>query len=196
MKYRVIGWTDYENEAIPEGEYSIAKEYAIVEDIRKYDYVFTGMHHENHPYCAPVLNTGEKILLSQRGFGDTMSIARGDGSYVDYAYDWEMDPEDKGFTFPEGDRCIDVVDKREKVCDLWEEYEMEVSREQFDDAGKNFILVILPDPVYNFLDAGDHLTLICEKDRQRYLVIGHGVDFEKINGIHKVVHKIGLEIAE
>ncbi|MBQ7761468.1 MAG: hypothetical protein IJ400_05365 [Clostridia bacterium] len=196
MKYRVIGWTNYENEAIPEGEYSLAKEYAIVEDIRKHNYVFTGMHHENHPYCAPVLNTGERILLSQRGFGDTMSLARRDGTYVDYAYDWEMDPEDKGFVFPEGDRCIDVVDKKENVCDLWEKYEIKVTREQFEEAEKTGKIVIFPNPVYDFLDIGDHLTLLCDEDRQECLVVKHYVDFEEVNEEYKVVYKLRLEIIE
>lgn len=192
MKYRVIGWTSYENQQIPEGEYSLAKDNAIIKDLREHGYVFTGMHHESHPYCAPVLNTGEKILLSQRGFGDTMSKARQDGTYVDYAYDWDMDFDDKGCVFPEKERCIDFA--CEKESELSESYEANVTREQLELAKKTGGIIIYPDPVYDFLDAGDYLTLCCGEERQAFLVTEHCVDIERET--KKLLYKLKLEIVE
>lgn len=88
-KYKVIGWTDYADERYPEiGECNQEKwdsvELAIINSIRENGYMFCGDQHQYHTYAnyrkrdsgiAPVLNSGERVCFSQRGWGALMAKA-------------------------------------------------------------------------------------------------------------------------
>ena len=47
MKYKVIGWTNYENYDILDSKNTIgfAESNAIIAEIRKHKYLFSGWHH-------------------------------------------------------------------------------------------------------------------------------------------------------
>jgi hypothetical protein len=63
VKYKVIGWTYYENEEFEPVYCSEAGMEAIIDDIREHGYEFSGCNHQGHDSGAPVLNDGKKILL-------------------------------------------------------------------------------------------------------------------------------------
>ena len=88
MKYKVIGWTYYENYDIPfsNGGIGFAERNAVIDEIRKHKYMFTGWHHqESWNNCVPILNDGKKRGFSQRGWGGVMAEAYGEMGDFDYA---------------------------------------------------------------------------------------------------------------
>ena len=88
MKYKVIGWTYYEDDTVLsyDGDDSFAQRNAIIDEIRKHKYRFSGWHHqESWENCVPILNDGRKRLFSQRGWGGIMAEAYGQLGDYDYA---------------------------------------------------------------------------------------------------------------
>ena len=88
MKYRVIGWTYYEDSEILDSGNTIgfAERNAIIDEIRKHQYFFSGWHHlESWDGVVPVLNDGRKRCFSQRGWGGVMAEAYGYMGDYDYA---------------------------------------------------------------------------------------------------------------
>lgn len=88
MKYKVIGWTYYENTEImtKTGTISFAERNAIIDEIRKHKYLFSGWHHqESWEGVVPILNDGKKRCFSQRGWGGLMAEAYGYTEDYDYA---------------------------------------------------------------------------------------------------------------
>ena len=77
MKYKVIGWTYYDNEEIlsQRGTIGFAERNAIIDEIRKHKYLFTGYDHQEGYNTVPILNDGRARLFSQRGFGGLMAEA-------------------------------------------------------------------------------------------------------------------------
>ena len=76
MKYKVIGWTYYDdNEILYSGNtIGFAERNAIIDEIRKHRYLFSGWHHqESWEGVVPVLNDGKKRCYSQRGWGGVMA---------------------------------------------------------------------------------------------------------------------------
>ena len=84
MKYKVIGWTSFENNDIPEGVPTIATDNAIVDGIKANGYCFTGCEHQNQPTGTPVLNDGKKYTYGERAWGQMMAQAHDDDDYVVY----------------------------------------------------------------------------------------------------------------
>ena len=87
MKYRVVGWTDYESDEVPEthGCIGFAERNAIIDEIRKNGYLFSGWEHQESWDCVPILNDGKKRTFSQRGWGGLMAEAYGHLGSYDYA---------------------------------------------------------------------------------------------------------------
>ena len=87
MKYRVIGWTNYDDESVPDkaGCLGFAERNAIIDDIRKNGYLFSGWDHQEMWDCTPILNDGKKRCYSQRSWGGIMAEAYGDMGDYDYA---------------------------------------------------------------------------------------------------------------
>ena len=85
MKYRVIGYTDYDWPDFADGENSDAAIEAIIEDIKKHGYCFSGYAHQEYDNCVPVLNDGLARRFSQRGWGGVMARANGFTGYMDYS---------------------------------------------------------------------------------------------------------------
>lgn len=88
----VIKWTFYGDEEYPEAEGNDNQEEcedAIVREIQKWGYRFTGPAHQHHPYTVPVLSDGTRYECSFRYWGGIMARALGlDGphAYVTWAF--------------------------------------------------------------------------------------------------------------
>ena len=157
MKYRVVGWTSYDDESTPDstGSIGFAERNAIIDDIKANGYLFSGYDHQEMWDCAPVLNDGKKRCFSQRGWGGVMAEAHG---YFG-AYDYSL------FTFGVNESHVKrpknyfISDDFTPEESLSEHFEIEVDEGIFALAeGRNpFFLPDLPE--LRSIDAGDTLTL-------------------------------------
>lgn len=77
MKYRVIGWINQDATFPPDAEQTFAERNAVIDEIRRQKYVFSGEEHQDCPFCVPVLNNGKKFSCSRRGWGELMAEAHG-----------------------------------------------------------------------------------------------------------------------
>lgn len=167
MKYRVVGWTDYESDEVPESNGSIgfAERNAIIDDIRKNGYRFSGWDHQETWDCVPVLNDGKKRLFTQRGWGGLMAEAYGQLGSHDYA----------AFTFHSmknrklPNDSFDIAEFTPET-DLNEHFEIEVDEGIFalSQTRNPFFLDDLDE--LRYLDAGDTLTLRCGERSARFLI--------------------------
>lgn len=168
MKYRVVGWTEYDNFEVKAAPCSEAALQAVTADIKKHGYEFSGYDHQEMMNCAPVLNDGKKRIFSQRSFGGVMARAHGNFSrmgYAEYAFDWESD----GKKMPPKSLSFDPYNFTPEE-DLNEEIVHEVSPALFS-AVKTGEEIKIPDaPALTFLDVGDTLTLVCGEERRSFLV--------------------------
>ena len=170
MKYRVVGWTDYDGDDAPDSESPIgfAERHAIVDDIKKNGYLFSGWDHQERWGCTPVLNDGKKRCFSQRGWGGVMAEAHGETEPYAYARYTFMESIAKP-VLPRGSYtpCYFTPE-----TELAEHLSLAVDGETLARArGQNPIL--LPDaPALRYLDAGDTLTLTDDGDALTVLVTG------------------------
>ena len=169
MKYRVVGWTYYDDLLVESKYCSESALQAIIEEIKQKGYEFTGYDHQNTDACVPVLNDGKKRLFSQREFGGIMAKAHGDYSrmgYSYYAFNWH-DP--KALKLPEFEDEFDA-DKFVPETDLNEEIILEVSSEIFKQAKSKKHIVVDDHEILKFVDVGDTLTLVCGEEKQSFLI--------------------------
>ena len=159
MKYKVVGWTSYDGDDVPdsEGRIGYAECCAIIDAIKEHGYLFSGWDHQEMFDCAPVLNDGKRRCFSQRGWGGIMAEAYGYTGEYDYSR----------FTFMESIEPSHV--KRPSAgfnpssftpeADLCERFEIEVGEFFFRHADLNNPLCIDDSDEFRFIDAGDTLTL-------------------------------------
>ena len=166
MKYRVVGWTHWESWDVEDSGSTIgfAERNAIIDDLIKHQYSFSGYEHQEMDCCAPVLNDGKKRTYSQRGWGGVMAEAHGMTEPMDYA----------AFSFGSGHGSkypYDEFDPSEfePEEDLNEEITLAVSDILFgQDTEREFLL---PDVhALRYLDRGDHLILTSGEQTARYLI--------------------------
>ena len=157
MKYKVVGWTSYDDMSVEDSGNTIgfAERHAIIDNIKANGYLFSGYDHQEMWDCAPVLNDGKKRCFSQRGWGGVMAEAHG---YFG-AYDYSL------FTFGIKEEAVKrprnyfVADNFTPEEDLAEHFEIDVDEGIFALA-KSLNPFFLPDlPELRFIDAGDTLTL-------------------------------------
>lgn len=167
MKYRVVGWTDYESDEVPEahGCIGFAERNAIIDEIRKNGYLFSGWEHQESWDCVPILNDGKKRTFSQRGWGCLMAEAYGHLGSYDYA----------AFTFhpmKNGKLPNDSFDIAEFVpeTDLNEHFEVEVDDGIFALSQKRNPFFLDDLNALRYIDAGDTLTLRCGDRSADFLV--------------------------
>ncbi len=178
MKYRVVGWTSYDGCEVSDkqGAIGFAERHAIIDDIQKNGYLFTGWDHQEMLDCAPVLNDGKRRCFSQRGFGGLMAEAHAAFGEYDYA----------GFTFYES---IDPSRKKlPKIGfdpeaftpeeNLAEEVVLTVPAELLFAAKAGSSVTFDDSPALRYLDAGDTLTLITDGEEVTLCVLD--VDRERI----------------
>lgn len=185
MKYKVIGWTDYDNNLFSDGELSEAAVNAIVDDIRKNGYYFSGFDHQERLYGAPVLNDGKRRVFSQRGFGAVMAMAYDtEGEYAYSLYAFAVKP----------DRCVmptieaKVGYKPEE--DLAEEFELCLSEEDYTAALADGAIKTEDTPPLRMIDKGDTLIISSTGAHHRHRVI-----WAERTGVGEGrILKIGIEV--
>lgn len=196
MKYKVIGWTYYENYEMPFKGDSIgfAERNAIIDEIRKHKYLFSGWHHqESWNNVVPVLNDGRKRGYSQRGWGGVMAEAyneMGDFDYARYTFQESINEEALKFPKEEFDPSNFVSKPLEN-----EHFDVEVSQELFDIAKKKNPFYLEDLDSLRFIDNNDTITLHCNDETLTFLVEDVNrnkkeVEFSKhhlINGKYKVI---------
>lgn len=165
MRLKVVGWTEYDLHEFKEGANTWAVRMALVDDIKKNGYFFSGYDHQERDNCAPVFNDGKMRRFSQRGFADIMAEAQGDNDYMGYArYMFGLEP--SACRFPQNEVLRgDVRPER----DLAETFELPVEEPFFTDTIRMMRdtelpikRIKLPDlPQLRYIDEGDTLVLTC-----------------------------------
>ncbi|MBE6553812.1 MAG: hypothetical protein E7666_05655 [Ruminococcaceae bacterium] len=162
MKYRVVGWTDFDSETVDgiDGN-SFAERNAIIDEIRKNGYRFTGWDHQEMQTCTPVLNDGKARYYSQRGWGSIMAEAHERvGDYAGYAFG-------SGSNMP----CDEFDPARfTPENDLQETFTVDVEEDIFALAQKKNPFFMEDLPALRMIDRGDTLTLRC-KDAQMTVLV-------------------------
>ena len=170
MKYRVVGWTDYDGDDVPDSGSRIgyAESQAIIDEIKKQGYLFSGWEHQEGFRTVPVLNDGKKRCFSQRGWGGIMAVAHGYTQPYDYAR----------FTFYESIDGAKV--KKPQVgfhassfipeTDLAEHFTLDVDVPTFRDAQENNPFHLPNAHALRYIHAGDTLTLRSGDSTRTYSV--------------------------
>lgn len=173
MKWKVVGWTYYENYLVEDEDSSDAVVYAIIDEIKKNGYLFSGYDHQERLYCVPVMNDGKKRTFSQRTFGNIMAIAHGYTGRYDYSL-FSFGINEEACVMP-NDGFYEESFVPEK--DINEEFVLNYSDISFvEEDGKRKIKI--PDfESLRYLDKGD--TLIIKKDGVEYKFVAGFVIREK-----------------
>ena len=171
MKYRVIGWTYYDSFDIKVSNKQIgfAERNAIIDEIRKHNYLFSGWHHqESWENCVPILNDGKARVYSQRGWGGVMAEAYGYMNDMDYAsFTFRQSIDDNKLVFPseEYDMSEFIPEYIENEC-----FDVDVSEELFDIASKKNPFYLDDLDSLRFIDENDMITLHCNDKELTFLV--------------------------
>ena len=211
MKLRVVAWlTPYCG--AESGEFTWAARNAIIDEIRKHGYEFSGMTHGERYGTVPILNNGKKYLYSSRGWGDLMAEAHGHTGHMDYClYSFQMDNEvlpdtdlnecqyctveelEEVFDFDEDDvkygyrdeTIRDLVLKPE--TDLNERIEIAVTQEVIDCAESEGEIKLPVLDGLRYLGEGDTLALTCAGKTVEYTVLDavrkRDMSEERLNGL-------------
>ena len=196
MKYRVIGWTYPENYDIPSSNETIgfAERNAIIDEIRKNKYLFSGWHHqESFNLTVPILNDFKKREFSQRGWGSIMAEAYGemnDYSYANYTFYESLNH--KKLCFP----TKEFNPLKYKTIQLKNEhFEVEINDELFNYAKNNNPIYLEDDAQLRFIDENDTITIKSNGDSLTFKVDSidrnkKEIGFKKsnlINGKYKII---------
>ncbi len=166
MKYRVIGWTYYEDDHIETAGASDAAVRAIIEEIRARGYLFTGWHHQEGSHTVPVLNDGKKRLFSTRTLGAIMAEAHGYHGMMDYALFADYYGQGEWVEPRESYSLRDV----EPIERLRERFTVDTTAEVLA-AARETGSVRLPDSeALAYLDVGDLLVLKEGEEEHAFLV--------------------------
>ncbi|MBQ9103998.1 MAG: hypothetical protein IJY57_02795 [Clostridia bacterium] len=167
MKYKVIGWTFYEDSSFPNVDLTFAARHAIVDEIKEKGYLFSGYDHQEASYGVPVLNDGKRRVCSQRGFGDIMAEAHGETdifAYSRYAFGINR----SAIVAPKASVDLDAIKKKSQLC---ERFTLPLDKEKYDSAIETKTLVLDDLPLLRYLEKGDKITLVCDKEKITLKVI-------------------------
>lgn len=174
MKYKVIGWTDYDDifYDVETGHSSDAATQAIIDDIIAHKYSFSGYDHQESACCVPVLNDGKKRLYTQRGFGGLMAEAHGYRGSMDYALFSYTALDARVKKSRRGMPSLKLQFDPENFTpeDITEDYTIEVSEEIYKQAIEIGKIIIDDTPYIRFMDQGDRVTLVCGENSVTYTV--------------------------
>lgn len=165
MKLKVVGWTYYDD-CLEEGSNGWAARSAIIDEIKKHGYMFSGWAHQKCDCCTPVLNDGKMYCYSQRGWGDLMAEAHGYTGRMDYAkFAFEIDDDAEI-------RPQEYFDEENfsPEYDLSERFEIEVSDDIFESAKKEYQITLEDLPELSYLDFKDTLVLTCGEKKAEFSV--------------------------
>ena len=161
MKYKVIGWTSYDDSSVEDSGNRIgfAERHAIVDDIKANGYLFSGYDHQEMWDCAPVLNDGKRRCFSQRGWGGVMAEAHG---YFG-AYDYSLFTFGVNEEYAKRPKNYFFADSFTPEENLSEHFEIEVDEGIFTLAEKRNPFFLPDIDALRFIDEGDKLTLHCKE---------------------------------
>ena len=166
MRLRVVGWTDYKEWA-EDDNCGWAARHAIVDDIKKNGYFFSGEAHQYEIDCVPVLNDGKEYQFSQREWGGIMAEAQGVETTLGYAlYAWGIDKKHDVYPNPDGKKRFPYIKER----NLNQQFTVEVTKEVFDAAVTENKITIDDLPKLRYLDNKDRLVLKCGDQKAKYIV--------------------------
>ena len=171
MKYRVVGWTYYEDTEILDSGNTIgfAERNAIIDEIRKRKYLFSGWHHqESWDGVVPILNDGRKRCYSQRGWGGVMAEAYNhmkDYDYASFTF-YQSIPGDK-LRFAPND--FNIYEFEPEAVEN-EHFRVNVSKELFEIArvSNPFYLEDLKE--LRYIDHDDIITLVYNDEELTFVV--------------------------
>lgn len=169
MRYRVVGWTDWDNNEIECADSSAAACNAIIDCIRENGFYFTGFFHREWRYCTPVLNDGKKRSFSRYFWGELMANAQGFFELDDYL-DYVIRPyQDQGIVLP--DIC-DRFNPKQFVpeTDLHECFEIRVCKDTLDSAFETGEIRLDDLECFRYVEVGDTFVLRCEGKEYAFVV--------------------------
>jgi len=171
MKYKVIGWTYYDNSDILSSGNTIgfAERNAIIDEIRKHKYLFTGWHHqESWDGVVPILNDGMKRCFSQRGWGGVMAEAyeqMGDFDYAGFTFYESLDSSEIKYA-PE----LDYIKEEQVEAVENEHFIVEVNEGLFEIAKKSNPFYLEDLDELRYIDSNDMITLKCNNEELTFVV--------------------------
>lgn len=166
MKYKVIGWTYYEDYSVPEAPNTFASQHALIDEIRARGYLFSGFEHQEASYGVPVFNDGKRRLYSQRGFGGVMAEAHGYNGAYDYS----------GFAYSVEREALVApkfgYDRKEfkSAAELRETFVLDLTDEQKKTVAEEYEIVIDDLPELRYIDSGDFVKIPFGKKTRTYRV--------------------------
>ena len=197
MKYKVIGWTYYDDDIVLDytGDDSFAQRNAIIDNIRKHKYTFSGWHHqESYENCVPILNDGRKRIYSQRGWGGIMAEAYGKMGDYDYAsFTFKQSIDEENLKFPRTNYSLNPDEYLENKIEN-ESFKVTVSKELFELAKTQNPFYLEDENKLKYIDINDTLTIKCGKEELTFLVDDIGRNKKEVNftkhGLIKGKYKI------
>lgn len=86
MKYKIVGWTSYEDNGFKEMPFMSHHAYlCLIKEIRDKGYHISGYDHQENDW-VPIFNTRQVVRYSQRGWGALMADAEQIGQKDGYEY--------------------------------------------------------------------------------------------------------------
>ncbi len=167
MKYKVVGWTDYDDIEIMDGECTDAAIAAIVDDIKANGYSFSGHAHQEYDCGVPVLNDGLARRFSARSWGSVMAKANGYFDYMDYSsFAFSFDLEDE--IMPDADRWYSEGDGFE-LCEA-DKFSFEVTAQVLDSIATTGEYLCDDTDALRYLEIGD-TAVFTDGERQLEMII-------------------------
>ena len=171
MKYRVVGWTYYENNEVLDSGNRIgfAERNAIIDEIRKHKYMFSGWHHqESWDGVVPILNDGKKRCFSQRGWGGVMAEAyeeMEDYSYVGFSFHQSVSSDQLKFAPDDFD-----INEFEAEAVENEHFRINVNEGLFNIAKTSNPFYLEDIDELRSIDVNDVITLCCNNEELTFVV--------------------------
>ena len=163
MKYKVVGWTDWESDDFANGFASEAVCNAIVDCIKEKGFCFSGYDHQESFCGVPVLNDGKMRRFSQRGWGKLMAEAHGLFGPFDYSsFAYSFGKKD-GLVLPDIAKDYLLGDFAPET-NLCEKFTVEVDESTLKSVIEASKIKLDDIPYFRYLDAGDTLNVKCESE--------------------------------
>ncbi len=193
MKYKVVGWTSYDDTSVEDsgGRIGFAEQNAIIDNIKENGYLFSGYDHQELWDCAPVLNDGKKRCFTQRGWGWVMAKAHGYFGAYDYSL-FAFGVNEEYAKRPKAYFCAEYFTPEENLC---EHFEIEVCEEIFAFAERQNPFFLPDYDSLRFIDAGDTLTLRCGEKSAEFKVSDIGRSPAEEDAPYKIDTKYKISVS-
>lgn len=226
MHYEVVGWTamldDEYPDFIPKSDldYNAAR-LAVIREIRKNSYSFSGDMHENRDFGVPVLNSGKKFCASMRGWGSLMAEAWNIpktemGAYMmwfmDYTFfDCDRPPEGIEQKFPEPGVDRSRIHRYAKIdySDVPEDYEpcfyiidtlaaLKMTKKFVELSGMKTMTMMTLDGVIleKIVDGAKSVVIFPDTEDNRSIKTGDIIDFKQKDDLSVSVRTEVVEVCK